>query len=48
MNFSRFEVSLDNKNSKNNPPGWSLNAHGVYDSHIPNCFSFVYLSTLNL
>ncbi|MHA1243162.1 MAG: carbohydrate-binding family 9-like protein [Candidatus Heimdallarchaeota archaeon] len=48
MNFSRFEVSLDNKNSENNPPGWSLNAHGVYDSHIPNCFSFVYLSTLNL
>ena len=22
-------------------PGWSLNAHGAYDSHIPECFSVV-------
>lgn len=48
INFSRFEVSMDNENSENNPPGWSLNAHGVYDSHIPNCFSYVHLSDKDL
>ncbi|MHA1124401.1 MAG: carbohydrate-binding family 9-like protein [Candidatus Heimdallarchaeota archaeon] len=48
INFSRFEVRMENKNSENNPPGWSLNAHGVYDSHIPNCFSIVHLSSKDL
>ena len=25
-------------------PGWALNAHGVYDSHIPECFSVLHFS----
>ena len=25
-------------------PGWALNAHGVYDSHIPECFSYVHFT----
>lgn len=42
MDFSRFEaVSVNNK--KQSGLGWALNKHGVYDSHIPECFSFVHL-----
>jgi hypothetical protein len=45
MDFSRFEA-LHTCGAKVVPdPGWSLNKHGVYDSHIPECFSFVHFST---
>lgn len=44
MDFSRFE-RLDYCGVKAEPhPGWALNRHGVYDSHIPECFSFVHFS----
>jgi len=44
MDFSRFEL-LENCGTKVEPhPGWALNKHGVYDSHIPECFSFVHFS----
>jgi hypothetical protein len=44
MDFSRFEL-LDYCGVKAEPhPGWALNRHGVYDSHIPECFSFVHFS----
>jgi hypothetical protein len=44
MDFSRFEL-LESCGAKVEPhPGWALNKHGVYDSHIPECFSFVHFS----
>jgi hypothetical protein len=44
MDFSRFEA-LHCCGSRVVPdPGWALNRHGVYDSHIPECFSFVHFS----
>jgi hypothetical protein len=42
MDFSRFEA-LHTAGVRVSPdPGWALNRHGVYDSHIPECFSFVH------
>jgi hypothetical protein len=44
MDFSRFEA-LDYNGRPTDPSvGWSLNCHGVYDSHIPECFSYVHFS----
>jgi hypothetical protein len=43
IDFSRFEV-MDYGGRQGLPSaGWALNPHGVYDSHIPECFSFVHL-----
>jgi len=45
MNFSRFEA-FDLKGNLVQPSaGWAFNKHGVYDSHIPECFTFVHFST---
>lgn len=44
INFSRFQKLNYNDFYPQHHPGWSLNPHGVYDSHIPHCFSYVYLS----
>jgi hypothetical protein len=42
MDFSRFEA-LHSAGVRVSPdPGWALNRHGVYDSHIPECFSFIH------
>lgn len=46
VNFSRFEYLTPRANMKQ-PIGFSLNSHGVYDSHIPNCFSYVHLIDYN-
>jgi hypothetical protein len=47
LDFSRFEL-LNNCGVIVEPhPGWALNKHGVYDSHIPECFSFVQFSELD-
>jgi hypothetical protein len=44
MGFSRFEA-LHYCGVRANPdPGWALNRHGLYDSHIPECFSFIHFS----
>jgi hypothetical protein len=42
MDFSRFEALRYNGEAPPVSAGWALNAHGVYDSHIPECFSFVH------
>lgn len=45
FDFSRFEA-LTCGGSKIDPsPGWAFNKHGVYDSHIPECFTYVHFST---
>jgi len=47
LDFSRFEL-LESCGAEAEPhPGWALNTHGVYDSHIPECFSFVHFSELD-
>jgi hypothetical protein len=45
IDFSRFEKLSFNGHTPAVHPGWALNAHGVYDSHIPECFSYVHLSS---
>jgi len=44
MDFSRFEALQYNGVSANPSPGWSFSKHGVYDSHIPACFTHVHFS----
>jgi hypothetical protein len=45
MDFSRFEAFDTEGNSVQPSAGWAFNKHGVYDSHIPECFTFVRFST---
>lgn len=42
--LSRFEALRYHGRTVAESPGWALNAHGVYDSHIPECFSFLHFS----
>jgi hypothetical protein len=44
VSFSRFEALRYHGRTVAESPGWALNAHGVYDSHIPECFSFLHLA----
>ena len=44
VGFSRFEALRYNGKTAAESPGWALNAHGVYDSHIPECFSYLHFS----
>ena len=45
MDFSRFEAFDLDGNPIQPSAGWAFNKHGVYDSHIPECFSFVHFSS---
>lgn len=42
--FSRFEALRVHGKPLPENPGWSLNPHGVYDSHIPESFSVVHFT----
>jgi hypothetical protein len=42
--FSRFEALRYHGKTAGESPGWALNPHGVYDSHIPECFSYLHFS----
>jgi hypothetical protein len=44
MDFSRFEALRYNGRVTDPSVGWSFNKHGVYDSHIPECFTYVHFS----
>jgi hypothetical protein len=46
--FSRFEALRYHGKTTAESPGWALNAHGVYDSHIPECFSYLHFSEKNV
>jgi hypothetical protein len=46
LDFSRFELLESGGVAVEPHPGWVLNRHGVYDSHIPECFSFVHFSSV--
>ena len=43
MDVSRFQW-MDNGNGGQTCPGWAWNSHGVYDSHIPDCFTYMHFS----
>lgn len=38
MDFSRFNTK---KHSPNDSGGWAWSSHGVWDSHVPECFTYV-------
>jgi hypothetical protein len=42
--FSRFEALRYHGRTVAESPGWALNPHGVYDSHIPECFSYLHFT----
>jgi len=42
--FFRFESVQYNGKKAQDSIGWALNEHGVYDSHIPECFSYLHFS----
>ena len=44
MDFSRFNTYKEASPAKDSG-GWVLSRHGVWDSHIPECFPFVHFST---
>jgi hypothetical protein len=48
MDFSRFEAFDLKGNPIHRSAGWAFNKHGVYDSHIPECFTFVHFSAKNI
>lgn len=48
MDFTRFEALSLNGKKIDPPAGWSFNKHGVYDSHLPECFTYVHFSTRNV
>ena len=44
MDFSRFNSLSFSGKQVNHSPGWAFNKHGVYDSHIPECFTFIHFT----
>ena len=42
--FMRFEALSYHGKTVAESPGWALNAHGVYDSHIPESFSYLHFT----
>lgn len=44
MNFFRFNQYKEAPPSQDSG-GWALSAHGVWDSHIPECFPYIHFST---
>lgn len=42
MDFSRFNVKKGNANDSG---GWAWSSHGVWDSHVPECFTYIKFST---
>ena len=45
FDFSRFEALTHSGKKVEPSPGWAFNKHGVYDSHIPECFTYVHFTT---
>jgi len=43
--FGRFQKFNNAGNEVNPHPAWAWNKHGVYDTHIPECFTRIHFST---
>jgi hypothetical protein len=41
IDFSRFNTYKDKSPGTNDSGGWAWSAHGVWDSHVPECFTFI-------
>jgi hypothetical protein len=41
MDFSRFNTK---KGAANDSGGWAWSSHGVWDSHVPECFTYIHFS----
>jgi hypothetical protein len=44
MDFSRFNTYREAKPAEDSG-GWAMNAHGIWDSHIPELFPYIHFST---
>jgi len=44
MSFSRFNTYKEAPPAQDSS-GWALSAHGIWDSHIPECFPYIHFST---
>jgi len=44
MDFSRFNQYKEAPPA-NDPGGWAWSPHGVWDSHVPECFTYIHFST---
>jgi hypothetical protein len=44
MFFGRFEKLLAGGVEIQPHPAWAMNSHGVYDTHLPDRWSFVHFS----
>jgi hypothetical protein len=44
LDFSRFEALEYGGIRAGRSPGWAFNPHGVYDSHIPECFTRIHFA----
>lgn len=44
VSFSRFEALRYNGKTVPESAAWALNEHGVYDSHIPECFPYLHFT----
>jgi hypothetical protein len=42
--FFRFEALRYHNKTVSESPGWALNEHGIYDSHIPEVFSYLHFT----
>lgn len=45
MFFGRFQKMTAVGHEVQPHPAWALNKHGIYDTHQPDCFSYVHFST---
>ena len=41
--FGRFQKLTPSGQEINPHPAWALNKHGIYDTHLPECFTFVHI-----
>ncbi|MGB1718917.1 MAG: carbohydrate-binding family 9-like protein, partial [Candidatus Latescibacterota bacterium] len=47
MDFSRFNQYKEAPPSRD-PGGWAWSPHGVWDSHVPECFPFIEFSNTSV
>lgn len=47
IDFSRFNQYKEAPPA-NDPGGWAWSPHGVWDSHVPDCFTYIHFSTENV
>jgi hypothetical protein len=46
--FGRFQKLLASGTEIQPHPAWAWNKHGVYDTHLPECFTFIHFTQKGL